>query len=135
MEKTRFHFPRQILFSLLAQELGRALAEFRIVRIVARVDIDELDDEIAVDVRKALRRFSQYCCANAEQQRKCESSQHDDSPPEIISFHASTEAALRTSHCHGSAAPYGASGIKHNVAASSPGNSLLTCFNPPYAAA
>jgi hypothetical protein len=27
-----FHFPRQILFSLLAQEFGRALAEFRIVR-------------------------------------------------------------------------------------------------------
>ena len=27
-----FHFPRQILFSLLAQELGRALAEFPIVR-------------------------------------------------------------------------------------------------------
>jgi hypothetical protein len=27
-----FHFPRQILFSLVAQELGRALAEFRIVR-------------------------------------------------------------------------------------------------------
>jgi hypothetical protein len=27
-----FHFPRQILFSLLAQELGSALAEFRIVR-------------------------------------------------------------------------------------------------------
>ena len=27
-----FHFPRQILLSLLAQELGRALAEFRIVR-------------------------------------------------------------------------------------------------------
>src|SRR6266481_7659741 len=26
-----FHFPRQIFFSLLAQELGRALAEFRIV--------------------------------------------------------------------------------------------------------
>jgi hypothetical protein len=27
-----FHFPRQILFSLLAQELGRALTECRIVR-------------------------------------------------------------------------------------------------------
>jgi hypothetical protein len=27
-----FHFPGQILFSLLAQEFGRALAEFRIVR-------------------------------------------------------------------------------------------------------
>ena len=27
-----FHFPRQILFSLLAQELRRALAEYRIVR-------------------------------------------------------------------------------------------------------
>jgi hypothetical protein len=27
-----FHFPRQILFSLLAQKLERALAEFRIVR-------------------------------------------------------------------------------------------------------
>ena len=27
-----FHFPPQILFTLLAQELGRALAEFRIVR-------------------------------------------------------------------------------------------------------
>jgi hypothetical protein len=27
-----FHFSREILFSLLAQELGRALAEFRIVR-------------------------------------------------------------------------------------------------------
>jgi hypothetical protein len=27
-----FHFPRQILFSLLAQELGCALAESRIVR-------------------------------------------------------------------------------------------------------
>src|SRR5439155_1719174 len=56
-------------------------------------------------------------------------------PPEIIGFHASTEAALRTSHCHGSAAPYGASGMKQDVAASSPGNSLLTCFNPRYAAA
>jgi len=27
-----FHFSRQILFSLLAQEFGRALAKFRIVR-------------------------------------------------------------------------------------------------------
>jgi hypothetical protein len=27
-----FHFSRQIFFSLLAQQLGRALTEFRIVR-------------------------------------------------------------------------------------------------------
>jgi hypothetical protein len=30
--RPRFHIPRQILFSLLAQQLGRALVEFRIVR-------------------------------------------------------------------------------------------------------
>src|SRR6266850_1272449 len=116
-----------------------ALHEIQVMLVVGTnvrdAFIVDRDSCRALQARKALRRFSQYCCANAEQQRKRESSQHDDFPPEIISFHASTEAALRTSHCHGSAAPCGASGIKQDVAASSPGNSLLTCFNPPYAAA
>src|SRR5439155_21220443 len=38
----------------------------------------------ALQARKALRRFSQYCCANTEKQRKRESSQHDDSPLKLL---------------------------------------------------
>src|SRR5204862_2118985 len=37
-----------------------------------------------LQTRKALRRFSQYCRANTEQQRKRESSQHDDSPLKLL---------------------------------------------------